>query len=680
MLRNLALLACLTGAISAAPAQPAPAQAAAITTRSLLEEMIDRDAIARFPLPAYTCRQFSSYDRASTSPSNAQTWFANGDANQYLRTEENGGRKEWVMMDTDGPGAVVRFWSANPAGNVRIYLDGAAEPVLTVPMNQLLTGRWKIEPPLSGIYANGCNLYLPIPYTSHCKITSDKDGFYYQINYRTYEKGTVVRSFAAQDIQDLATSISTVQSALSTPPRIAAEPISLFAGELTPESSVSKGLPDGPSAVSRLWVKVKSADMEEALRATILQMTFDGEQTIWCPLGDFFCSGVGFNAFDSWYSAAKGEDQLISRWTMPYRQHASIKIVNLGSKTVAVELAHRTTGWDWDDRSMHLFATWHQQNPIHTRPMSDFNYVQVTGKGVYAGDCLSILNPVPEWWGEGDEKIYVDGEAFPSHFGTGTEDYYGYAWSSPKRFQHAFHGQTRSDGEKDNSTRGYSTVFRTRSLDAIPFTRGIKTDIEIWHWVECDAGYAATTFFYALPGATHNRPPSPAEAAKGIPPVPPPPPPFKIQGAVECEQMVVRSAAKATAAPQNMQDFARNKWSNESQLWIQGRDNGASVELEIPAPTKEPHKLTLYATRSWDYGILKITVNGNPAVGDAGSRLDMYSGQQGLAAPSGPIELGTFSPENGMYILKAEIVGTNEKTTGAKFFFGLDCVVLTPAK
>ena len=32
------------------------------------------------------------------------------------------------------------------------------------------------------------------------------------------------------------------------------------------------------------------------------------------------------------------------------------------------------------------------------------------------------------WATKGDEKVYVDGETFPSHFGTGTEDYYGYAW------------------------------------------------------------------------------------------------------------------------------------------------------------------------------------------------------------------------------------------------------------
>jgi hypothetical protein len=58
-----------------------------ITVGSLLKEMVDREAIAKFPSPAYTCKQFSSYDRKSTGADNPKTWFANGDANQYLRVE-----------------------------------------------------------------------------------------------------------------------------------------------------------------------------------------------------------------------------------------------------------------------------------------------------------------------------------------------------------------------------------------------------------------------------------------------------------------------------------------------------------------------------------------------------------------------------------------------------------------
>jgi hypothetical protein len=57
----------------------------AITTEMLLGEMTDLAGLAEFPNPAYTCRQFSSYDRASKSPD--EDWFANNDRGQHLRVE-----------------------------------------------------------------------------------------------------------------------------------------------------------------------------------------------------------------------------------------------------------------------------------------------------------------------------------------------------------------------------------------------------------------------------------------------------------------------------------------------------------------------------------------------------------------------------------------------------------------
>ncbi len=48
-----------------------------------------------------------------------------------------------VLAEMDGPGCVVRIWSANPkdAGNVRIYLDGSARPVIEASLQKLLGGQ-----------------------------------------------------------------------------------------------------------------------------------------------------------------------------------------------------------------------------------------------------------------------------------------------------------------------------------------------------------------------------------------------------------------------------------------------------------------------------------------------------------------------------------------------------------
>ena len=96
------------------------------------------------------------------------------------------------------------------------------------------------------------------------------------------------------------------------------------------------------------------------------------------------------------------------------------------------------------------------------------NFVTAKGKGVYVGDTLTLFNGDKLWWGEGDEKIYVDDETFPSHFGTGTEDYYCYAWGRHETFAGPFNAQP--DGTGNNSPgftvntpgSGVSTVFPSR--------------------------------------------------------------------------------------------------------------------------------------------------------------------------------------------------------------------------
>src|SRR5262245_18735577 len=118
---------------------------------------------------------------------------------------------------------------------------------------------------------------------------------------------------------------------------------------------------------------------------------------------------------------------------------------------------------------------------MSTRPFHDYNFVDVAGKGVFVGDSLHVVNPVKGWWGEGDEKIYIDGETFPSHFGTGTEDYYGYACCSPDKFYHPYHNQPRCDGP---GNFGNTSVNRWHILDTIPFENHLRFDMEAWHWAE----------------------------------------------------------------------------------------------------------------------------------------------------------------------------------------------------
>ncbi|MCK7537720.1 MAG: hypothetical protein MZV63_45590 [Marinilabiliales bacterium] len=124
-----------------------------ITFRSLLREMTVAEAVTRFPDPSYRLVQYSSYDRRSTHPDSAG-WFANNDFTQFIREETNDGRREYVMLEAEGPGAIVRWWmtfgNANALNSyVRVYIDNQPSPVIEGMAPQLV-GRGLLAPdPLS---------------------------------------------------------------------------------------------------------------------------------------------------------------------------------------------------------------------------------------------------------------------------------------------------------------------------------------------------------------------------------------------------------------------------------------------------------------------------------------------------------------------------------------------------
>ncbi len=88
--------------------------------------------------------------------------------------------------------------------------------------------------------------------------------------------------------------------------------------------------------------------------------------------------------------------------------------------------------------------------------------------------------------------------------------------------------------------------------------------------------------------------------------------------------------------------------------------------------------MVLYATRSWDYGVLKFLVNGE--AGGPADGVDLFSGGKGKVSATGAIDLGVHAPANGRFILRAEVAGGNEKAEGSRSFFGLDAVVVTAPK
>jgi hypothetical protein len=502
-----------------------------ITFRSLLKEISDPDAITRFPDPSYRLVQFSSYDRRSISPDSAG-WFANNDYTQFIREEENGGRHEYVMFEADGPGAIVRWWMTFGNLNafnsyVRVYIDGQDEPVLEGNAPALVGGGmlvpWPLSTsvsPLTDPHQRGYDLYLPLPFAKKCKITLENDSIvitperrypsvYYSVSARIYEKGTRVISLRKEAIDADSLAVAECAAILSgtKADRAAGTVDKNASGIFPPGASCNFYIRERGKAITSLSLRLStgSSDTAEVLRKTIILLTFDGRQTVSVPAASFFGTSYRINPYITYFSSTDDSGNLAARHLMPFCDSCEINIVNTSESTIAFSVRVSTAPYRWNRSSMYFGASWHEYKGIETAGAEstggtgkhrDLNISDLSGKGVYAGDAIAVINTADAWWGEGDEKIYVDGEAFPSSFGTGTEDYYGYAWCRSEPFSHPFIAQPAGYG---NFHPGMTANMRYRVLDAIPFNKSLRADIELWHWVRTIIDYGVTSYYYLLP-------------------------------------------------------------------------------------------------------------------------------------------------------------------------------------
>lgn len=642
-----------------------------IHLESLLEEMVDLSNLSRFPKPPFSTRQASSYDRASKSPEEKEGWFANSDSGHYLRVDRiKEEESEFVMMDADGPGAIVRIWSANPKGIIRIYLDGNAQPSVEIKMSHMLDGvHSPFLSPLAGVCSNGWNSYFPIPYSKHCRIASTEEGFYYHVNYRTYPPGTRVDTFSLEEAEILKEKIEDVSAVLLKPWEKAPLPLGLKEtskreGKLWPDKALNLSLP-GQGAVYRLIVRVSAKTLESALRTCLMEAFFDGENppAVQCPLGDFFGSAPGFNPFQSLPCGMLEDGTMYSHWVMPFQKGVRLAITNHGKEPVEIQAGLSTGPFDWDERSLRFHAKWKMESHIPTRPFMDWNYLECTGRGTFVGAALNLTNPVKSWWGEGDEKIYVDGEKFPSFFGTGTEDYFGYAWSSTTLFQHAYHNQTRCDGPR---SYGHTSLNRFHILDRIPFTKYFRFDMELWHWAETEVSQALTAYWYASSGNKDSfRPLRGLDLAVAfVPPYSPP----RLPGAIEGEEMKVLGKPGHT----EVQSRSFPDCSNESHLWWTGAKEGDELQLEFDVKKSGEYEISVLFTAGKEYGIFRLKINDQ----DIDQDFDLYAEK---ARKTGPISLGNFELRRGQNFITVRIAGKNEGAIPGRFF-GLDCLILRELK
>lgn len=666
-----------------------------ITLGSLLTEMTDRAQIPQYPEPYYTCKQFSSYDRNSIGP-DKEGWFANHDCTWFVREENNNGRREFVMLDTEGPGVIVRFWMTFAGegaidGILRFYIDDSAEPVIEGPAAEILSGGGLVGEPLSSSVSpesdynrRGHNLYLPVPYANNCKITFENDGIviddktrkpsvYYNINYRTYEKETKLVSFSMDGLKEVNALLLDVQQKLSERYR-GLENLNLektlFSSELAAgeESTVQI---NGKKAIRKLSFNINAENIEQALRSTVIEIFFDKERTVWSPIGDFFGTGYNIRPFSTWYCEVEKNGTMSCFWLMPFKSSCEIKIHNYGEQSVTLETGEvEFSSYKWNKRSMHFGAIWHEYTAVNSAGSSyvggndkhfDINFSSLEGEGVYIGDAITIFNTADAWWGEGDEKVYVDGEYFPSHIGTGTEDYYGYAWCRPEKFDHFLIAQPDGSG---NFNPGFTLNMRHRILDGIPFKKSLQFDMELWHWASTIMNYAPISYWYLKPEGKYEPEPDiesvkiPVARKKSdlVKPIP------DEDGIMEGENMMMVECSGGTHQTQSSSAWG---WSHDNQLWWMDGKPGDFLILEFQSKEEGDFTLEGNFTKANDYGNFKLEINDKAWSGT----FDGYN----IRVIKQKVNLGKFHLNKGTNKLKIKLSGKNPKAI-PRYMVGIDCI------
>jgi hypothetical protein len=481
----------------------------------LVGRLLDLERLAELPAPGERAGQWSTYNRASRYDEAAGRyleWDNNQDARGYIREEG----ESLVLAEMEGPGCIWRIWTARPGkGRMRIFIDNAPDPVIDMPFADYFDGKHEpfVFPSLVYEAATGYNAYVPIPYQESCRVVADKDwGAYLHVGYTTFPKNTRIPSYNPSVFESGRGSLSEVDRFFAErlgqdpkPERPGAETIREHVW-VRPAEAASVATIDGPAAIRVLRVNLDESlsqvEWAAALREMTLRITWDGEDkpAVWTPLGDFFGTAPGYNLYTS-LPMGMQRDGFYSYWFMPFAKSARIEIGNDGKRSYGLEVEIvRVPLQGGADRYGRFHAKWHRDVYLPEDPdrAIDWPMLITKGHGRFLGVNLHVWSPKGGWWGEGDEKIFIDGEKFPSIFGTGSEDYFGYAWGIPELFSRPFHSQTFN--RADN--RGHVSVNRWHVADDVPFQSGLEAYIEKYPRPQLGPpdDYACVSYWYLAPG------------------------------------------------------------------------------------------------------------------------------------------------------------------------------------
>lgn len=193
---------------------------------------------------------------------------------------------------------------------------------------------------------------------------------------------------------------------------------------------------EGPGTIQHIWITVKDKTTDAdcfVLRDLVLRFYWDGQTrpSVEVPLGDFFCCGFGQGCVVNSLPIVVIPDRgLNCYFPMPFKRHARITLENQHKNAISSFFyqVDYCLG-EVPQNAGYFHAQWRRERL--TQKGRDYVVLDnVQGRGQYVGTYLALSTLERYWWGEGEMKFYLDGDdEYPTICGTGTEDYFGGAWS-----------------------------------------------------------------------------------------------------------------------------------------------------------------------------------------------------------------------------------------------------------
>ncbi|HOE65771.1 MAG TPA: DUF2961 domain-containing protein [Candidatus Hydrogenedentes bacterium] len=301
------------------------------------------------------------------------------------------------------------------------------------------------------------------------------------------------------------------------------------ARSIEPGATLVLGELEGPGVITHIWCTVGAKDPFYG-RSLVLRFYWDGAEkpSVEVPLGDFFAAGHGM--FADVTSApvvvtAAGRSRNCF-WRMPFHKAAKVTVTN-DSSTHKVDSFYYCIDWrrheSLPEDTAYFHAQYRQATPAAP---GDYTLLETQGRGHYVGTVYSVQQMEIGWFGEGDDRFYIDGEEKPSLQGTGTEDYFCDAWGF-RQFCTPYYGVPMWEGYFAGDR---VTAYRWHIQDPITFRKSLRVDIEhkgsiftpfaqfLGQFIERSDWISSVAFWYQTPVAF----------SPGIPPLAERLPPYAI--------------------------------------------------------------------------------------------------------------------------------------------------------